>query len=100
MPDYVVIYKAIADFADLTRASARALAEMEAMKKAAEDMGKSQVQAFVPVTKAIDDNTRALQGERTAMENMLGIAQRYNREVHWRGYSSDTQFLSSLQREE
>ena len=100
MPDYVVLYKAIADFGDLTRKAAEALAELEAMKKAAQGMGESMSKAFVPVTGAIGDNVRALQAERTAMDNVISTAQRYNREVLWRGATSDTQYLATLQREE
>lgn len=100
MPAWEVIYRAVADFSDLTRESAKALAELQALKKAAGDVNNAQLQGGQQIIAQRQADTKALQDQRAAMEQGIPVAQRYNQIANWRGASSETQYLANLQREE
>jgi phage-related protein len=99
MPEWIVIYKAIADFSDLTKKAADALAQLEAMKKAIEATTASEVTEYQRVTSLRNADVKSIKDSASAMDMMNSKAQMYNRFVNWQGNTSSDQFLAYLQRQ-
>ena len=95
-----MVYKAIADFSSITKESAKALAELEAMKKAVEGLATAEVQSVPKVVAAREADIRSLNAEKTAMQAVTTTSQLYNRWVQWQGANSQQEFMANLQREE
>lgn len=100
MPEWTVVYKAIADFSSIAKESAKALAELEAMKKAVEGLATAEIQSVPKVVAAREQDIRSLAAEKTAMEAVTTQANLYNKWVQWQGASSGQEFMANLQREE
>jgi hypothetical protein len=99
MPEWVVLYKAVADFSDLTRKAAEALAEMEALKKAAQNLNTAQLSSGTQVATMRDQQIKQLGQMNDAMRVASQGADLYNQRVNWAGATSEQAYLSNLDRE-
>lgn len=96
---WTVYYKAVADFSDLIKEAAKARAEMAALTKDMSGMNKAVGSDSQRAATSIDSVTRAIQGERTALDQTARSAQNYNQQVLFGGRRSMDQHLQDLQKQ-
>jgi chemotaxis protein histidine kinase CheA len=94
-----LLSKAIADFSDLTREAAKALAELEALKKAAEALSGAEVKGAQDATSARQADITSLRAQSDAMRTVSTNSDLYNRAVNWEGNTNPTQFMAYKQKE-
>jgi hypothetical protein len=98
VPDWEVFYRAVADFSQLTKASAQAQAEFKAMGEAAKREGDQEADAARKAAIAHDEDARAIDRQAKALA-ALAVAQEASSKASMGGRSSMDQHLSDLQRE-
>ncbi len=75
------------------------MAELEALKRAAQDLSDAEINAGPKIADARMRDVTALKAESEAMKTVTQNADIYNRQVAWRGATSETQFQSNLARQ-
>jgi hypothetical protein len=97
--DWEVIYKATADFADLTRKAREASATLKELQAAAKAESDAEIKGATEAAAAHDRDTKAIEKQTAAMAAALATAKEYNRQVNQGGRSTPDQHVSDLARE-
>ena len=97
---WTVYYKAVADFSDLIAEAAKARAELAALTKSLDGVGKDFSAEAAKAAKSQELVTRSILDEKTAMDTAVTAAKSYDRWVLYGGRESMAQHLTDLQKEE
>jgi peptidoglycan hydrolase-like protein with peptidoglycan-binding domain len=100
VPEWEVIYRAVADFSDLNRKAAESVANLEAMKKAAEAQSSAEMQNNQRIVASRQADLKAMRDQASAMDMLQQKGQQYQRWVNWEGNQSADMYLAYLQRQE
>ncbi len=99
MADWDVVYRAVADFASLTREAKKAQTTLKELQAASDAESKAEIRGATEAATAHEADARAIDKQRDAMEKALVVAKIYNQQVNQGGRSSMDQHLSDLGRE-
>jgi hypothetical protein len=97
--DYDVIYRALADFADLTAKAASARQTLKDLQQAAREESSEETEGAVKAAAAHDADTAAIKRQRDAMVELAATAKAANKETAFGGRDSMQAHLSDLDAE-
>jgi len=97
--NWEVVYKALADFADLQKEAAKSKAVLEDLKKAAESEGQTEADAALKAAAAHETDTQSINRTRDALLKLAAAAKATNEQLAFGGRQSMSQHLSDLDTE-
>jgi hypothetical protein len=97
--DYDVIYRALADFSQLTTAAAKAREDLKSMQEAAREESAEETRGAAESAAAHDRDTAAIKRQRDALVELAATSKAANKETTFGGRDSMQAHLSDLDAE-
>lgn len=97
--NYEVIYRALAEFADVQKAAAQTKTVLQDLKKTAESEGQAEADAATKAAAAHDLDTAAIKRSTDALLKQAAAAKAANEQVAFGGRATMSQHLSDLDQE-